>query len=643
MYLVLDGSRTLHYAVFFLPGGLSKIVMTRVLTNPLTSDSDSTAQDLREHSGSWLKRFDRMIGLQSFSELKDEAVFQTLRATSWFIVAVGIVGIAVRFGEQGSPDLSLMITSLALLFTGILPFVCGWTRKIYISAMALSLGTSFFVFWICVQTGGIYNPLCFALLLPAFWGWLFFNLKGSLPLALLTVVLYGVLVRAAETSSTDAQSIVLGSLSAPATLGLALCGTVATGFVSGFVLWFHTRDYEEQLVKARDDALRANRDKSEFIAGIAHEVRTPLTGLMGMMELLVNEDLNPDQYEMAHTARASARNILNIINDLLDLSKIEVGELKLVPEPVDITNIFRTTAEEFKSIAHQKGLEFHVTAPTAPVWLLIDPTRFRQCASNFLSNAIKFTDRGFVHATLVCNDLENGDVEVLMSVEDTGPGIPASLHKKIFARFVQVDGTQRSEHGGTGLGLAIVNDIARLQGGQSWVESEEGVGSTFCFEAVFKRTSPLDVPDERPVARRLEEITILIADDSVGNQRMLTRVLEKLGYQTISAENGVEVLELLDRNRIDLILMDMHMPVMDGPKALGQIRALPDERKNTAVIGLSADNSEDDMQRWTNAGVDGFVLKPVDFASLDLAIRRVIGVQRQSEFANETAKLSGTA
>lgn len=617
--------------------------MTRVLTESDITVDDGTTQDLRQHSGSWLNRFDRMIGLKSFSELKDEAVQNALQVTSWFIVAIGLIGIGVRFSEPDRPDLSLMITALALLFIGMLPFVCTWTRKIYLSAMALCLGISFFVFWVCFQTGGIYNPLCFALLLPAIWGWLFFNLRGSLPLAVLNLGLFIALVRVAESSPHEAEYIVLGSLSAPATLGLALCGTAATGFISGFVLWLHTRDYEEQLVKARDDALRANRDKSEFIAGIAHEVRTPLTGLMGMMELLVNEELDPDQYEMAQTARASARNILNIINDLLDLSKIEVGELKLVPEPVDITNVFRTTAEEFKSIAHQKGLQFHVTTPTAPVWLLIDPTRFRQCASNFLSNAIKFTDRGFVHACLQCNDLETGDVQVLMTVEDTGPGIPASLQKKIFTRFVQVDGTQRSDHGGTGLGLAIVNDIARLQGGQSWVESEEGVGSTFCFEATFKRTSPLDVPDEKPAAEQIEDITILIADDSVGNQRMLTRVLQKLGYQTISAENGAEVLDLLNEERVDLILMDMHMPVMDGPEALAKIRALSDQRKNISVIGLSADNSESDMNRWVSAGVDGFVLKPVDFASLDLAIRRVIGVQRHSEIAAETVALPRTA
>lgn len=413
----------------------------------------------------------------------------------------------------------------------------------------------------------------------------------------------------------------------------ARCGTLIVSALTfaliGWLISYNTSLSRQKLIEARDAAQKANREKSEFIASIAHEIRTPLTGLMGMLELLTKEKLEPHQKEMAETSRSSSRDILNLINDLLDMSKMEIGELRLVPEPVDIAGLFRQTTREFQPSAADKGLEFHVSAPTHPVWVLIDPLRFRQIVSNYLSNALKFTDEGVIEVGLFCEERDGGHVNLHIEVKDTGPGIPETLLPTIFNRFVQVEQTQKAKYGGTGIGLAVVSDLAKLQGAKVWAESEIGKGSQFYFQGDFKRTSAMDIPevgnldDETRAA-----LTVLIADDSVGSQRVLTRVLRGLGYHTVSVKNGSEAVLAVTEHNIDLVLMDLNMPVKDGLTALREIRALPAPICDLPVIGLSADNSQSDMDNWRDANVDGFVAKPVDFAILDLTIRRIVGTRR---------------
>jgi signal transduction histidine kinase/CheY-like chemotaxis protein len=622
--------------------------MSVVMTKAPETEAASV-QDAKTKSGQtfvlrrWLSAFDDFIGLELTSELKDLAVETTVRVTCWAIAAIGLIALPIEMVANGGRDRFALISALVFLVIGVLPLITHWVRKPYLGALALSLTSVGYLTWLAWISGGILSPAVLFLVLPLFWGWLFFSIRGSIPLILMVFGAIALLTVRSLDPAQAAQPTGFAGLSVPLSMGIGFALFVLVATLSGAVSWFNTRAHERDLIQSRDTALRANREKSEFIAGIAHEVRTPLTGLMGMLELLAKEELDANQREMAQTARASSRSILNLINDLLDLSKIEVGELRLVPEPADISDIFRTTANEFRQLAHQKGLCFDVSTPENSVWLLVDPTRFRQCISNYISNAVKFTERGKIHARLECTDLDNGEVRVRIAIEDTGPGIPAHLHRKVFARFVQVDGTQKSEHGGTGLGLAIVNDLAQLQGGSAWVESNEGRGSTFCFEAAYKRTSPLELPSGANVTEGVENATILIADDSIGNQRVLTRVLQSLGYRTLSAENGSDALMILLDHKVDLVLMDMNMPVKDGPTTLQDIRKLPDDRRHTPVVGLSADNSDSDMARWTSAGVDGFIAKPVDFATLDLTIRRVLGVQRQHMTLAETREATNNA
>lgn len=603
--------------------------MTNILSENSKADASDRKRIRRSAPEGWLIKLNTLIGLELASELKDCAVERSVRVTSWSIALLGFLAIGLNAFQRGEIDPTSLTQALVLLIISFIPFLIHWTGMVYIGAFLLCVSSLLSITLHAGADGGLFHPLSPMIILPAFWGWLFFSFRGSLTIALMTLGALAYLTFKGSIWTGDPLAVGYLNLSAPVSFGTSTALVIIFAILSGMVSWLYARKYELDLITRRDEALRINRNRSSFIAGIAHEVRTPMTGLMGMLELLANEDLNTNQKEMAQTARSSARNILNLINDLLDLSKIEIGELRLLPEPADVTDIFRNTVGEYRQRAMEKGVHLHITAPEDSCWLLIDPTRFRQCVSNFLSNAVKFTDQGFIHARLTCEDMNSGEVRVVLTVEDTGPGIPASLQNRIFARFVQVDGTQRSEHGGTGLGLAIVSDLAHLQGGTAWVESEEGIGSTFCFEASFKRTSPLDLPTGTLVTEHFGEMTILIADDSLGNQRVLTRVLQRLGYKTLSAENGSDALLLMLDNPVDLVLMDMNMPIKDGPTTLKDIRAFPDSRRDTPVIGLSADSSDADMDRWREAGVDGFIQKPVDFAALDLTIRRVLGVQRQ--------------
>ncbi len=582
----------------------------------------------------------KAVRLQNPSVFKDSAVEHMLRLTSAALFCVCLAAVGADLLWIRSPSTSHLILGLFALLIGILPILLAWTKRVYLMGLLLCLLSGLAATLLAAQHNGVASPYALFLVIPMFWAWLMFSVRGALFVAGITLFEVFSLIVISELYPGPKYQFSIAGLSTNLSHGVMLLTVIALGLVSAFINWNESRQHEDDLVRRRDEALRANREKSEFVASIAHEIRNPLTGLMGMLELLSREELEATQAEMAGTARSSARNMLGLINDLLDLSKMEIGELRLIPEPVDVTEVFREMSQEYRKSAFDKGLDFQVSLPDRSFWLLADPTRLRQCLSNYLSNAIKFTQRGYIHARLKCEELDNGSVKVTMSVEDTGPGIPSSLHRKIFARFVQVEETQKSNRDGTGLGLAIVADLSRLQGGQAWVESEPGKGSTFHFEARFKRTSPIEVSVPE-LSAFSGSATILIADDSVGSQRVLTRVLQKLGYRTLSAENGSDALVLLLDHAVDLLLMDLHMPVKDGPTTLKEIRALPDHRRHVPTIALSADDNEADMARWVEADVDGFIAKPIDFAELDLTIRHILDKGRKN-LTSPTAGESGS-
>lgn len=615
-------------AILLRPGGVrSSVIEKKKVSRPEIKDGGIPTL----LAGFW-KRSGARAALTTFSfeliSARPSAVSGGLLAIlSWISgVFIGCVLLATVwiFGAGLSANLylagMLAVTAALPFLHRLLPLTAFWS---WFLCIFLVLSSSL----VAVIDQGIASPASVFLLIPILWSLLLLRSRGSTLIALLVLLSYPAITFTGLQRAGSDFSIATNAVDYIRCFVLML--SAITFALIGWLISEGTTYARQTLIEARDAAETANREKSEFIASIAHEIRTPMTGLMGMLELLSKEPLDQNQREMAVTARASSRDILNLINDLLDMSKMEIGELRLVPEPVNIAALFDLTVREFQAVAVSKGLAFETIRPEEPVWILIDPLRFRQVLTNYLSNAVKFTETGRITACLTCLPSPGGDIQLRLDVSDTGPGIPPHLASKIFDRFVQVEQAQKARFGGTGIGLAVVADLARLQGGQVWVESVPGMGSSFFFECTFKRTSAMEAPvpadREHPA---LTAITVLIADDSVGSQRVLTRVLRGLGYETISVENGADAVLSVTRDNIDIILMDLNMPVKDGPTALKDIRSLPAPFCDIPVIGLSADNSVTDSARWREADVNGFVAKPVDFAVLDQTLRRFANGKR---------------
>jgi signal transduction histidine kinase/CheY-like chemotaxis protein len=403
------------------------------------------------------------------------------------------------------------------------------------------------------------------------------------------------------------------------------------------------RQRTEDLENAMRTALAASSAKSEFLANMSHELRTPMNGLLGMLDVVLDSKLNSEQRDQLETAQRSAYALLALLNDILDLSKIEAGKMVIEKIPFNIRTVLDDCLKAHQARAAQKRIALHLELDaSAPSDITGDPLRVRQIVTNLLSNAIKFTEQGWVCLRLSAVNGSSGHSDVKIEVSDTGTGIGADKLTTIFEKFTQADGSITRKYGGTGLGLAITRRLAELHGGTVLVESQVGKGST--FTVVF----PLDavemaakVPVEPRSAAGQEETQgaaksrLLLVEDNLVNQKVVIAILKKKGYVINVANDGREALGILDADErgFDLVLMDIQMPVLDGLETTRLIRR-NSRWDNLPIIAMTAHAMNGDKERCLQAGMNGYISKPIQSAHLVATIAQYLNRKQTAPSRN---------
>lgn len=411
-----------------------------------------------------------------------------------------------------------------------------------------------------------------------------------------------------------------------------------------------------ELVKARDDANAANVLKSHFLANMSHEIRTPLNGVLAMAEIMAMDELCPTQRERLAVIRESGGLLLGVLNDVLDLSKIEAGRLEIQNHPFDIAQLAQAIRETYGPQARDKGLAFEVAiAPEAQGLWRGDADRLRQILGNLISNALKFTLEGAVAIRFASAEDGSG---LRIDVADTGIGIPAQILPRLFDKFVQADSSTTRRFGGSGLGLAICRELAVLMDGTIKVQSREGRGSTFTVLVALPREeaitdvhyiddghAPPQVPapearapvDVSPVEPAVEApcLRVLAADDNPTNQKVVEAVLAPLNAEVVLVADGAACLEAWKAAKFDIVLMDIHMPGMDGVEAAQAIRQLEaaEGRSRTPIIAVTANALAHQVEGYLAAGMDGHVAKPIEVTKLYAAIEAAMTAARLAQAA----------
>ncbi|MBY0452017.1 MAG: response regulator, partial [Bdellovibrionaceae bacterium] len=404
------------------------------------------------------------------------------------------------------------------------------------------------------------------------------------------------------------------------------------------------KQLEVENMLARQAALAANEAKSQFLANVSHEIRTPLHGVMGMTKLLLDTPLNAEQRENAENILTSSDNLLTVINDVLDLSKIEAGQMRIEKLDFNLSHLIADVINNTKNLAAQKNIKLVSIVP--PVYSNVrgDAHRLRQVLLNLVSNAIKFTEKGSVKLVVESLAEPESDFGFKFSVQDTGIGLSDKTMKKLFKAFSQADSTTSRRYGGTGLGLSICKQLVELMGGHIGVNSIENEGSTFWFELSLEKAAQNSKSNSPSIALAglKYEGRVLVADDTLINQKVIARTLQKMGLHVDVAENGVQVIEQLQKvPDYDIVFLDGHMPLLDGYDTAKKIRSDKSTLFHKVVlVALTANTLKGEREKCLALGMDEFLSKPINDDELHAILGRFLVTEKNSRRITAPVKVT---
>ena len=551
-----------------------------------------------------LRAYERWLRIDATADALTAARARALCAFSWVFASsqlINMLGMALDYGGWTSDH---WVASVAFAAVMLACHSMRWSKRFelhavsYCSAMIL-----------CVLMASTTSGINSALLPMLAWGPLACGLVAgwrsviavSTGIMVLTANLYAVSVTGDPALLTGREFQRLFQTN----LAVVVTGALATVF--SFTLRRALTDFGV----AAERAKKAEAAKSDFLARMSHELRTPLGGVIGLADALAASDLAPRERTLTETIRGSGESMLAILNDLLDLSKIEAGMLRLEPAPVDVRALTVSIADTWTEGAAAKGtaLEARV-ADDVPAWVEGDALRMRQILNNFVSNAVKFTAGGTVRL-----DVARDGERLAFTVTDTGRGVPEAKRDAIFEPFDQGAAGTTADYGGTGLGLPICRDLAALMDGRVALVSSGAEGSTFAFTVPLPPCAPpADQADADVDA--LSGLRVLVADDNAVNRMVAAEFLRALSVEAVFAEDGEEAVEAARVGGFDAILMDKHMPRLDGLGATAAIRALPGEAGRVPIVAVTADAMVGEREAMLAGGMDGFLSKPLRLPAL---------------------------
>lgn len=404
------------------------------------------------------------------------------------------------------------------------------------------------------------------------------------------------------------------------------------------------KNYERELEEKCIQAEAANIAKSQFLAIMSHEIRTPMNGVLGMLNVVLNSTLDSHQRQNLEIANSSAYSLMRILDDILDFSKLEAGFVEIECKPFSPSEIVEHVANLLFPKAKEKELSFYVEKSSdLPAAILGDAVRLRQVLTNLISNAIKFTEIGGVEIFISLEQTPNAD-NMRIEVRDTGIGVSDEAMPRLFDKFAQADSTTTRKYGGTGLGLSISKQLVELMGGEIGVESEEGKGSTFWFTIPSRSIEQIDgleflssdIKTSKSVMPDVPSMYVLVVDDNSANRELVRMLLAAAGHESIVVSNGQEALNALEKERFDVILMDIEMPDMDGISVFKEIRRRPGINQDTPVIALTAHAMPGDRERYLKLGMNKYVSKPIDPFQFAEALGRVALIEDIAQSGDRT-------